>query len=285
MRIAARSLYKAFGAAIAWELERRWSRVGIGHFAGSLLTDLGSEAQSVTSHIKQFGRWKQWYTDDSSFASGDPEMLVDVIGWCRYRTLIQLSEEQKLREALLPILQFSMGTVPFDTFLKALPHSEGVLREFLEIERIPEKKTMFVDRRQMRKFRRSDLTVNAPRGIRLTEDGRRWKALEAAVVGLEKIEQLVRLGERASRAAANWQLPSNIERKLIANTSEIIEQLFSVLNGSPLSQAQEFERAMTTIDELALHMRSKYEELHASESKRSICRSSRFEKITFTSEM
>lgn len=285
LRGVARSLYKAFGAAVAWELERRWSRVGIGHVAGSLLTDLGSEAQSISSQIKQFGRWKQWYTGDSSFASGDAEMLVDVIGWCRYRTLIQMGEEQKLRDALLPILQFSTRTASVETFLEALPRSEAVLKEFLEIERISGKKTMFVDRRQMQKFRRSDLTANARRGVRLTDDGKRWKAMEAAVVAMEKIEQLTRMGERALRAAATWHLPSNFERELLTDTSEIVEKLFSVLNVSPLSRAQEFDQAIKIIDNLALHMRTKYEKLRATEHARSTCRRSIFEGKKFTPEM
>lgn len=212
-------------------------------------------------------------------------MLVDVIGWCRYRTLIRLDEEQELRRALLPILQFSTRTASFETFLEALPHSEGVLKEFLEIERISGKKTLFIDRRQMQKFRRSDLTLNAPRGVRLTEDGKRWKALEAAVVAMEKIEQLTRMGEHALRGAATWQIPSNVERGLLANTSEIIEQLFSVINVSPLSRTQQLDQAMKAIDNLALHMRTKYETLRATEYARSICRPSIFEKKKFATKM
>lgn len=257
-----RTLYKATGALVAWEIELRWKRVGTGSLAGKLIYETDYKlASSETSNKKRFARWKNWESAEGSFASGNAETVHKVVQWCIDNRLFTRDEGKGVEEILTLILLFLNADLSTSNFHGRLVDIQGKLLAFAEIERIPRKKTSFVDLRTRTPFRKSDLKKLAPKKVRLSIQGSRWTAIEAAVAALEASEKIQRILANAELKSKDRMVPKKSLDSYAEDAEQIINRLFASMKKVAFTDEALLNQGHEVVTILAEKMRKRFDDL------------------------
>lgn len=240
-----------------WKEER-----GHGHVAEHMLFDIGGTA-SPTSYKKQYGRWKAWSSNESSFASADEEILKAILDWCREQALLSRKECAEIEGAMVAMLRYIQGTsTPADLHL-SLERGIASFKALAGVDRIGGTKAMFLDAKENEKFRRTRLTGMAPNGVRLERRAKRWKEVEAAVVAIETAEKIEQRIERAESASRTWALPPRDLASLKGVMDRVAEKLSMALNNTTLPEKERRQKAEEIFAILSDQMKMRFKKLQS----------------------
>lgn len=259
-----RTLYKAYGASLAWEIEIRWKELGgYGHVAEIMLFEIGGTAD-ITSYKKQFGRWKAWSSGESSFASADEGMLKAILGWCLEQTVLSRKVCAEIERAMVAMLRYIHGTsTPADLHL-SLERGIVSLKSLTRVDRVVGTRTMFLDAQENEKFRRKQLPGMAPNGVRLDKRAKRWKEVEATVVAIETAEEIGQQLAHARNESKTWELPSKDLTKLKVIANRVAEHISVALNNTALSEQERGQKADEIFAILSDQMKMRFKKLQSS---------------------
>ena len=226
-----------------------------------MLFTIGGTATTSASYKKQFGRWKAWYSNESSFASGDEKMLRRVLEWCRSEQVITIDECKAIDGAMSAMLHYIGATSTSSDFSKSLGAIQRCLSQLAQIKRVAGTKGTFLDIEEGQTFGAAQLKKLAPRGVRLDKRAKRWKVVEAAVIGITTAEKITRLFESARSTSKNWGVPQRDVARFKAITKRIAEQVSTALRQSPLTESEIKRKADEVFSSLLEQMNTHFQTL------------------------
>lgn len=257
-----RTLYKAFGASLAWQMEIRWEEAGgHGHVAQHMLNTRPGGATTITSYKKQFRRWKDWSSDESSFASADEETLEDVLKWCQKEGIFSRKSCDELKSAMTALLRYlSHQSSPADLY-ESLEKGLVSITSLAQVARVEGKKAVFLDARENRRFRRNELGKFVVRGVRLDKQAKRWRVVEATIVGIETVEKITRIFDSARTGSETWSVPKRDLTQFKSKSQLIAGQLSAILVQTALTHDERIAKGEEAINMLSQHMLAHFKSL------------------------